>query len=216
MADGFGIFTLTLFHCIWLATAKAIIKHTVNTRAPISQWYQLIFVLKLSPLQNMAQNVSSANSFAYQNKAINWSSPRLLRKMFKITPIHNVEWMWRSQSITMCWLLEDSTRFFFIIAEFVMFGMIWPMYSRCCFFVVFFLRIIIINSPIDNTVCSTWDLQLAGFFFSFTLPFLKVQKITFANWTTKMNYHLELTSGSFEKPSDAQEVNLRSLHSHLV
>lgn len=105
--------------------------------------------------------------------------------------------------------------FLSIIAEFVMFGMIWPMYSRCCF-LLFFLHIIIINSPIDKTECSTWDLQLAGFFFLSLCRFLKVQKITFANWTTKMNYHLELTSGSFEKPRDAQEVNLRSLHSHLV
>lgn len=36
MGNGFGIFTLTLFHRILLASSTLIIKHTVNTRAHLS------------------------------------------------------------------------------------------------------------------------------------------------------------------------------------
>lgn len=36
MGNGFGIFTLTLFHRILLASSTLIIKHTVNTRANLS------------------------------------------------------------------------------------------------------------------------------------------------------------------------------------
>lgn len=36
MGNGFGIFTLTLFHRILLVSSTLIIKHTVNTRAHLS------------------------------------------------------------------------------------------------------------------------------------------------------------------------------------